>query len=106
MIYRRWQIAAIVFACLLGAFLALPNVSGPGLLRYLPFAQQIFLGLDLKGGTYLQLQVDVAAAEKERAQATLDTMRGLLRTARIQYTDLRAAGGTTVSLRISDPNKI
>jgi SecD/SecF fusion protein len=105
MIYRRWQIAAIVFACLLGVLFALPNVAGPGLLRYLPFAQQIFLGLDLKGGTYLQLQVDIAAAEKERAQGTLDSIRSLLRTARIQYTDLRIAGDS-VSLRILDPNRV
>ena len=105
MIYRRWQIAAIVFACILGVLFALPNVAGPGLLRYLPFAQQIYLGLDLKGGTYLQLQVDVAAAEKERAQGTLDTIRGLLRTARIPYTDLRVVGDS-VSLRIIDPNRV
>ena len=105
MIYRRWQIAAIIFACLLGVLFALPNVAGPGFLRYLPFAQQIFLGLDLKGGTYLQLQVDVAAAEKERAQATLDNIRTLLRTARIQYTDLRLAGDS-VNLRLPDRNRV
>ncbi len=105
MIYKRWQIAAILVAVLIGVFSALPNLVGPGFLRYLPFAQQIYLGLDLKGGTYLQLQVDIPAAEKERAQATLDNIRGALRGARIPYTDLRVAGDS-VALRIADPNRV
>jgi SecD/SecF fusion protein len=105
MIYKRWQVAAIIIAVLIGVLSALPNVLPPQALRYIPFSQQIYLGLDLKGGTYLQLQVDIPAAEKERAQATLDQIRSALRTARIQYTDLRLVADS-VALRITDPNKV
>ncbi len=105
MIYKRWQIAAIIFACVLGALYALPNIAGPGVLRYIPFAQQIYLGLDLKGGTYLQLQVDIPAAEKDRSQNTLDLVRGALRKARIQYTDLRLAGDS-ITVQVRDPSQL
>jgi SecD/SecF fusion protein len=105
MIYKRWQIAAIVFGVLLGLLAALPNLAGPGVLRYLPFGQQIYLGLDLKGGTYLQLQVDIPAAEKERAQTTLENIRSTLRTARIPYDDLRVTG-SSVSIHIRDANRV
>ncbi len=105
MIYKRWQIAAIVIAVLIGVFAALPNIAGPGVLRYLPFGQQIYLGLDLKGGTYLQLQVDLAAAEKERAQTTLENVRSALRSAHIQYDDLRVVG-SSVNIHILDANRL
>src|SRR5215467_2591016 len=105
MIYKRWQLAAIIIAVLIGVLSALPNVLPPQMLRFIPFSQQIYLGLDLKGGTYLQLQVDIPAAEKERSQATLDQIRAALRTARIQYSDLRLAGDS-IALRINDPTKV
>jgi len=104
-IYKRWQIAAIVIAVLIGVFAALPNVVSPGVLRYLPFGEQIYLGLDLKGGTYLQLQVDLAAAEKERAQTTLENVRSALRTAHIRYDDLRVVGGS-VNIHILDASQL
>src|SRR5579872_2738338 len=101
MIYKRWQIAAIVFGVLIGILAALPNIAGPGILRYLPFGQQIYLGLDLKGGTYLQLQVDLPAAEKERAQTTLENVRSALRAAHIPYDELRVVG-SSVNIHILD----
>ena len=105
MFYSRWQIAAILFACLLGALFALPNVVEQGGLRYLPFDRQIHLGLDLKGGTYLLLQVDVEAAERERLAGTVDAVRRILRGANIHYADLRVERDS-VELRVLDGNRI
>src|SRR5262245_39054294 len=102
MIYKRWQTAAIIIAVLIGILAALPNLVGPEALRFLPFSQQIYLGLDLKGGTYLQLQVDVPAAEKERAQATLESVRSALIRARVPASDLHLEGNA-VSIRLRDP---
>jgi SecD/SecF fusion protein len=104
MIYKRWQIAAIVIAVLLGVLSALPNVVGPEVLRYLPFTQQIYLGLDLKGGTYLQLRVDVAAAQKERAQNLVESVRGVLRRERIGYRDLGTTNDGGVSFTLTNPS--
>jgi SecD/SecF fusion protein len=103
MIYKRWQIAAIVIAVLIGILSALPNVVGPEIKRYLPFSQQIYLGLDLKGGTYMQLQVDVAAAQRERAQNLVESVRNVLRTQRIGYQDLGANQGK-VTFVLTNPS--
>jgi SecD/SecF fusion protein len=103
MIYKRWQIAAILCAVLIGVLAALPNVVPSSVLSYLPFSQQIFLGLDLKGGTYLQLQVDVAAANKERAQNLVETVRSTLRKERIGYRNLGATNDGSVSFTLTNP---
>ncbi|MGE5540468.1 MAG: protein translocase subunit SecD [Gemmatimonas sp.] len=104
MIYKRWQIAAIIFAILLGVLTALPNVVGPNLLRYLPFKQQVLLGLDLKGGIYMQLQVDVATALRERAQNLVESVRTALRQERIGYRELGVGGDGRVGFTLVDAN--
>ncbi len=104
MFYSRWQITAIGLACLLGLLLALPNVVGQQALRYLPFDRQIHLGLDLKGGSYLLLQVDVAAAEHERLEGVLEGVRRALLAAHLLYTELRVEGGA-VRFKLRDPER-
>jgi len=105
MFYSRWQIVAIGLACLVGVMLALPNVVGQNVLRFLPFERQVHLGLDLKGGSYLLLEVDTAAAERERLENVLDGVRRALRTANILYTDLRIEGGA-VRFKVRDSSRI
>ncbi|MFI5020227.1 MAG: protein translocase subunit SecD [Alphaproteobacteria bacterium] len=105
MFYTRWQIVAIGLACLVGVMLALPNVVGQNVLRFLPFERQIHLGLDLKGGSYLLLQVDTEAAERERLENVLDGVRRVLRTANILYTDLRIEGAA-VRFKVRDSSRI
>ncbi|HTI85081.1 MAG TPA: protein translocase subunit SecD [Alphaproteobacteria bacterium] len=104
MIYKRWQIAAILIAVLLGILTALPNVVGPDIVKYLPFKQQVLLGLDLKGGIYMQLQVDIAAAQKERAQALLESVRTALRQERVGYRDLNVSNDGRVTFTLTDAN--
>jgi len=103
--YSRWQTIFIVAICALGVLLALPNVTSPDVLRYLPFARQIHLGLDLKGGSYLLLKVDIEAAERERLEGFLDNVRRALRGGDIQYTDLRVQDGE-IKFNARDPAKI
>ncbi|HKO09455.1 MAG TPA: protein translocase subunit SecD [Alphaproteobacteria bacterium] len=105
MFYTRWQIIAIGLACLVGVMLALPNIVGQNVLRFLPFERQIHLGLDLKGGSYLLLKVDTEAAERERLENVLDGVRRVLRTANILYTDLRIEGGA-VRFKVRDSSRI
>jgi SecD/SecF fusion protein len=102
MIYKRWQIAAIVIAVLIGILSALPNMVSPEIQRYLPFKQAIYLGLDLKGGTYMQLQVDVATAQRERAQNLVESVRNVLRSQRIGYQDLGVTQGR-VTFTLTNP---
>jgi len=105
MFYSRWQIVAIGLACLVGVMLALPNVVGQNVLRFLPFERQIHLGLDLKGGSYLLLEVDTEAAERERLENVVDGVRRALRTANILYVDLRIEGGA-VRFKVRDPARV
>ena len=63
--FANWKIALICAICALGVLLSLPNLFSPSQLAQLPRVlphKQVSLGLDLRGGSYLLLQVDVAAA--------------------------------------------
>jgi protein-export membrane protein SecD len=80
--------------CLLGVLLSALNLLTPAQLAYLPgfMRKQVALGLDLRGGSYLLLQVDVAAAQHERLNTVIDSVRNTLRDAHIGYTGLNVEG--------------
>src|SRR3954464_14618124 len=50
--------------------------------------QNIHLGLDLKGGTHLILQVKVNDAVKADSQQVLERLKDYLRTANVNYNDI------------------
>ena len=88
---------------LIGLFAGLPNVLTPQQLAYLPSwlpHQPITLGLDLRGGSNLVLEVDAAALQRERVQTlNADAVR-MLRQARIQPQSVRRdANVVTITLR-------
>ncbi len=74
--FGRIKTALIVGACVLGALLCLPNIL-PSPAPWLPW-RQVHLGLDLRGGSYLLLQVDMAAVRKERLDSMVDGARQAL----------------------------
>jgi preprotein translocase subunit SecD len=89
--FANWKVLLICAVCALGVLLTLPNLFTPAQLAWLPNwipHQQVGLGLDLRGGSYLLLQVDVAAAEHERLNGIVETVRNTLRNAKIGYTGL------------------
>jgi len=88
---------------LIGLITALPNLLTPQQLAALPSwfpKQQITLGLDLRGGSNLVLEVDAAALQRERMQTlNADAVR-VLRQARIQPQSVRRdANVVTITLR-------
>src|SRR6266478_930554 len=93
--FESWKIALICAVCALGVLLSLPNLFSPswlaGLPNFVPH-KQVALGLDLRGGSYLLLQVDVAAAQHERLNLLTDNVRNALRDANIGYTGLEVEG--------------
>ena len=104
MYFARWKALAIVGVCLLGVLISLPNLlpreSLPG------WARQISLGLDLRGGSYLLLEVDTSIMVRERLEALVDATRRGTAAAnpRILYTGLNAnQAERRVALRVSDP---
>ena len=91
--FANWKVILISAVCALGVLLTLPNLFTPAQLAWLPNwipHKQVALGLDLRGGSYLLLQVDVAAAEHERLNGIVETVRNTLRNAKIGYTGLNA----------------
>jgi SecD/SecF fusion protein len=88
---------------LFGLITALPNLLTPQQLAYLPSwlpKQQVTLGLDLRGGSNLVLEVDAAALQRERMQTlNADAVR-VLRQARIQPQSVRRdTNVVTIALR-------
>ncbi len=61
----------------------------------------VSLGLDLQGGSYLLLEVDFPAVQKDKTQAMIADIRAGFRKARIQYQDL-GSHGDVVQVRVSD----
>ena len=98
----RWRSSSAV--CLLGLLFTLPNLFPPGTVArwpgFLPH-QQVSLGLDLRGGSYLLLEVDMGAVEKERLNNLVDELRTALIAAKIGYTGL-AVDGDHVAFTLRD----
>ncbi len=88
MYFSRLKTALVLAACLLGAILCIPNMMrAPA--PWLPW-RTVHLGLDLQGGSYLLMQVDMKAVVKERLNGLLDSTRQALR---------HVPGGTPVFYR-------
>src|SRR5947207_1249945 len=103
--FANWKVLLICGVCLLGVLLSALNLLTPAQLALLPtFARkQVALGLDLRGGSYLLLQVDIAAAQRERLNTTIDSVRNPLRDAHIGYTGLNVEGDAiTFTIRETD----
>ncbi len=109
MIYiGRWQTIIVLSILLFGFLFAFPNfvpdrVRGvmPG---WLP-KSTINLGLDLQGGSYLLLEVDMPGVVKERMETMRGDIRAALRRARINYTGLDAAR-ESVNSHITDLSQL
>ena len=84
-------ILATVLFFLFGMFGIPKNLSGQGLVAAL--ADHIHLGLDLKGGMHLILQVQVNDAVNVVAQNAIEVLKEQLRTRKIDYTDVSQSEG-------------
>lgn len=77
--FSRLKTWVILGTCLIGALLTLPNFwPRDAVPSWLPW-RQIQLGLDLKGGSYLLLEVDMDTAMRERLESLADSARQVLR---------------------------
>src|ERR1700712_445891 len=104
MYFSRMKAALILGVCLLGMLLAVPNLfAAPA--AWMPW-RTVHLGLDLRGGSYLLLEVDMKAVLKERLESLADEVRQALRGGQIFYQTLEAQPDQTrVLLRLRDASK-
>jgi protein-export membrane protein SecD len=105
MFFSRMKTALVLGACLLGFLLCIPNlVASPA--PWLPW-RTVHLGLDLRGGSYLLLEVDMKAVVKERLNGLLDAVRQALRPGNIFYQTLVAQPDQNrIVLRLRDAGKL
>lgn len=90
--FPTWKRILVAVICALGVLYAVPNLLdtntaakfeawtpswGPG--------RQVNLGLDLRGGAYLLLEVETDIVVRERLEAVVDTVRGTLNDSKIGY---------------------
>ena len=81
----RWKVILLVLSLLFGLFFAYPNVLSPAQREALPGwlpKSALNLGLDLQGGSYLLLEVDVPAMREKRLTNLGEDARTVLAEAR------------------------
>jgi SecD/SecF fusion protein len=102
-----WSRVVTLLVVLAGILIALPNALPENIVNRLPKFlphDQVSLGLDLQGGSYLLLEVELDQAMKDKVENLLADIRVGLRKAHIAYTDL-SAQGDTVSVRVIDTGR-
>jgi SecD/SecF fusion protein len=103
-----WSRILTLLILLAGVIFALPNALPENVLNRLPpfFPKKtVSLGLDLQGGSYLLLEVELDKVQKDRLETLLGDIRVGLRKARIAYNGLQA-GTDSVSVHIIDPSRL
>jgi len=96
----QWRVILVLVVTAIGLWLSLPNffsesqrASLPG---FLP-KNAVSLGLDLRGGSHLLLEVDMKALQKERLEALADDLRTTLRNKpSVGYTGLNVEGDAVI----------
>ncbi|MEX0695062.1 MAG: protein translocase subunit SecD [Rhodospirillales bacterium] len=102
--YPTWKKVLVGIVCLLGILFAAPNFVPQDIHKQLPDwlpAKQVNLGLDLRGGSHLLLEVEVQAVIDEYLETMVDSARAELRGARIKY---RALGKQQSSIGVTIPD--
>jgi preprotein translocase subunit SecD len=89
--FSRTKVFSIILTCLIGCILALPNMLSMNHLQNLPSwfpNKTVNLGLDLRGGSHLLLEVNFQAYLEEKLSFSKDNIRKILRAQKVPYSDL------------------
>jgi protein-export membrane protein SecD len=103
--FAKWKTYLNFAVLVFGILFALPNLFTDAQLapiREYFDVRKMSLGLDLRGGSYLLIEVDVRSVIRDRLEATKDEMREVLLDAGIKYTGLDVSGNSVVATLI-DP---
>lgn len=105
--FPKWKVVLILIFCLIISIFAFPNFLSDKSLKKLPdwFPKQTMnLGLDLKGGSHLLLEVGFPVYFKDQVEMLREGMKSELKKAKIGYTNLRVRNDQ-VSLKLRDPEQ-
>ncbi|HEX4197206.1 MAG TPA: protein translocase subunit SecD [Caulobacteraceae bacterium] len=104
----RWRVVLCLAAAIFGLLFTVPNVLPANVLARMPDwlpHQKLNLGLDLQGGSYLQLELDTNALKTERLNNLVEDVRRTLRDLPVDFSSLGIVGDA-VSVRINDPGQV
>ncbi len=102
--FPRWKVIIIFIICLFGIVFAMPNFISTKLMDNLPTwwpKQTMNLGLDLRGGSHLLLEVDFPYYLSDQLTNLQDELRKELRQEKIGYTNL-SVSSNAVSFVLRD----
>ncbi|TLS66175.1 protein translocase subunit SecD [Mariprofundus erugo] len=101
--FPRWKIWLILSVLVVSVMASLPNIMSVPSWWPAALSKPMSLGLDLKGGVHLVLDVDVDKAVAHSVEEDVDTARQALRKAKIRYSKLANDGLVLqVSIRSSE----
>jgi preprotein translocase subunit SecD len=101
----KWKfifIAAVILACLFG-LVGMPDLPTSFAKVKDNLADRIKLGLDLKGGSNLVLQVQVDEAIGQRCDEAVDQLKKLLHDKNVNFGEIRRVDDTHILVRNVDP---
>src|SRR5208282_3198362 len=102
-----WSRGLTYLILILGLIIALPNALPSSVLTRLPHwwpTNTVALGLDLQGGSYLLLEVELDQVQKDRLESLIGDIRAALRKNHIAFRNVQILGDS-VSLEIMDPQQ-
>lgn len=103
--FPRWKIWLILTVLVVSAMASLPNIASVPSWWPASLSKPMSLGLDLKGGIHLVLDVDVDQAVAHSVEEDVDTARQTLRREKIRYSKL-AAEGLNLLIAIKDKSEV
>ncbi len=105
--FARWKTVSILLVCLAGLLVSIPNLLPRAVFPDWFPVRQVNLGLDLRGGSYLLLEVDLNTVVRERLDGMVDAARTRLRAGNIRYVNLSAdLPNRRMGLRVPDAAQI
>jgi len=101
--FPRWKIWLILTVLVVSLMGSLPNVTNVPSWWPAALSNPMSLGLDLKGGIHLVLDVDVDKAVTHSVEEDIDTARQTLRKEKIRYSKLASEGNSLhISIKQAD----
>jgi preprotein translocase subunit SecD len=102
--FSRWKAFGVLFVTLLVCAFAIPNFFPEATVKTWPtWAQRhIVLGLDLRGGVHILLEVDTAQVRKDKVEALREDVRRVVRDNRLGSPGGAIIRGNTVEFRIRE----
>lgn len=111
LVVSRFKVFSTFIVCLLGLLFAMPSLVTQDVFDKLPsFLQHtVNLGLELRGGSHIQLEVDIKSVAKEHQESIVDEARKQLRKQNIKYNRLLVQAreeGSNILISLKDINDI